>query len=124
MAALQNSDAGQYTAEYLTLRKSYQLIVAHFKSQPGDICDAFFQKGYVPPAVRDYVRTHGIPDSEKAQKLVDTLSDKVELDPNIFHGFMNFLKHEGPWADTIVEKLEEIFKKEQANLTFECESKL
>ena len=114
MAASPYSAPGQSTPEYLALQKSYRAVVTHFKAQPGDICDALFENGLIPPAVRDFVRNRSTLEEEKAQKLADTIIDKVELDPSVYHSFMSILKNEGPWADSIVEQLEEAFGAEQA----------
>ena len=120
MAATPTPNAGQSTPEYLTLRKSYTSLVAHITPQTGDISGALFEKGYIPPAVLDYVTTLAIPNNEKALKLVGALLAKVELDPSVYHGFMSILKSEGQSADTIVEQLEEAYKAEQATLA-ECD---
>ena len=114
MAASPHSDAGLSTSEYLAFQKSYRAVVTHFKAQPGDICDALFENGLIPPAVRDFVRNRSMLEEEKAHKLADTIIDKVELDPSVYHSFMSILKNEGPWAGSIVEQLEEAFKAEQA----------
>ena len=111
------SDVGQSTPEYLALRNSYRLVVTHVSTQTSDICGALFEKGYVPPAVLNYVATDGIPSDKKAEKVVNTLMTKVELDLNVYHDFMSILKSEGPWADNIVQQLEEAYKAEQAALT-------
>ena len=110
------SDIGQSTPEYLALRNSYRLVVTHVSTQTSDICGALFEKGYVPPAVLNYVTTDGIPSDKKAEKVVSTLMTKVELDPNVYHGFMSILKSEGPWADAIIKELEEAYKAEQSAL--------
>ena len=120
MAATPTPNAGQSTPEYLTLRKSYTSLVAHITPQTGDIGGALFEKGYVPPAVLDYVTTLAIPNNEKALKLVGALLAKVELDPSVYHGFISILKSEGQSADIIVEQLEEAYKAEQATLA-ECD---
>ena len=114
MASNNPSQAGQCTPEYLALRKSYRNVLAHITPQTGDVCGALFEKGYIPPNVRTYATTDAIPNDRKAQALLDTVIDKVELDPSVYHGFMELLKSEGPSADTIVEQLEEAFKVEQA----------
>ena len=88
--------------------------MSHFKSQLGDICDALFENGLIPPTVCDYVSTDGIQDEKKAKRLINALMGKVEADPSTYYRFMSVLKNEGPWADTIVEQLEEAFKAEQA----------
>ena len=117
MATSSSSDvAGQSTPEYLTLRNSYRVVLTHVSTQTNDVCDALFEKGYISPAVCDYVSTDAIPNERKARKLVRTLMAKVELDPSVYHGFMSILKSQGPWADTIVKQLEEAFKAEQSAL--------
>ena len=114
MATPPHSVTGVSTPEYLAFQKSFTAVVTHFKAQPGSICDALFEKNLIPPAVRDFVRNRSTLEEEKAQKLADTIIDKVELDPSVYHSFMSILKNEGPWADSIVEQLEEAFKAEQA----------
>ena len=120
MAATPTPNAGQSTPEYLTLRKSYTSLVAHITPQTGDIGGALFEKGYIPPAVLDYVTTAAVSNGEKAQRLVGALLAKVELDPSVYHGFISILKSEGQSADIIVEQLEEAYKAEQATLA-ECD---
>ena len=115
MASPNPSQAGQYTPEYLALRKSYRNVLSHITPQTGDICGALFEIGYIPPTVRTYATTDAIPNDRKAQALLDTVIDKVELDPSVFHIFVSILKSEGPSADIIVEQLEEAFKAELAN---------
>ena len=114
MAAPPHSAIGQSTPEYLALRKSYRAIVTYFKAQLGDTCDALFENGIIPPSVCDYVSTDAIPDLNKARRLLSALMDNVKSDPSVFHGFVSILKSEGPWADSIVEQLEEAFKAERA----------
>ena len=108
------STAGTSTSEYLALQKSYCAMVAHVRAGPQDICDALFEKGLVPSSLCHYVHTLAIPNEDKVRKLIDTLIDKVESDPSVYHGFLSILKNKGPWADSIVEQLEEAFKAEQA----------
>ena len=114
MAASPHSAPGQSTPEYLALRKSYRAVVTHFKAQPGDVCGSLFENGLIPPSVCDYVSTDAIPDSSKANRLMSILMDKVETDHRVYHNFISILKNEGPWADSIVEQLEEAFKAERA----------
>ena len=114
MATSSNPSDGQSTPHYVALRSSYRSLVAHFKAQPGDICDAFFEKGLITTAVRDFVRSRSVLEDEKAQKLMDSVIDKVELDPNVYYCLIGILKSEGRSADTIVEQLEEAFKAEKA----------
>ena len=107
-------DSGLSTPEYLAFRKCYMSVKTHICPQTGYICGALFEIGYIPTDVRIYATTYGIPNDKKAQTLVDTVIDKVGVDPSVFHGFMSILKNEGPWADSIVKQLEEAFRAEQA----------
>ena len=104
------------TPQYLTLRKSYRLLVTHITAQTGEFCDSLFEAGYISSSVRNYVRTDAFPEEKKAQKLMDTLIDKVESDVTVYYGFMDILKRGGPPANNTAAQLEEHFEKEQANL--------
>ena len=102
------------TPQYLTLRKSYRLLVTYITAQTGEFCDSLFEGGYISSSVRNYVRTDALPEDKKAQKLMDTLIDKVESDVSVYYGFMEILKRGGSPANDIVAQLEERFEKEQA----------
>ena len=95
------------TPQYLTLRKSYRLLVIYITPQTGEFCDYFFEAGYISSTVRNYVRTDALPEDKKAQKLMDTLIDKVESDVSVYYGFIEILKNGGPPANDIVAQLEE-----------------
>ena len=90
--------------EYKAFKKCYNVIVNNVKQQVGEICDSLYAKGYLTETVRDYTRTDGIPDLKKAQKLVDSVSDAIKLNPNVFHGFIAIL--EGPFNGDIVKILQ------------------
>ena len=98
------------TPEYLAFRKCYENVIATVKEQPGAICDALYAKGYVHTSVRDFTRNMSILDEVKAQKLVDTIIDRIEHDPNVFHGFVDIIK--GPSTDDIVRILQEAYDTE------------
>ncbi len=95
------------TPEYLTLRRSYLALITHVKEQPGTICDSLFAKGYISTTFRDFVRSRAHSDEEKAQKLMDTVLDKV--DRSVYYGFLEILKTEGRSAKPIIARLEECF---------------
>ncbi len=98
------------TPEYLAFQKYYENVIGTVKEQPGAICDALFAKGYVPTSVRDFTRNMSILDEVKAQKLVDTMIDRIGKDPNVFHGFVDILK--GPSTDDIVTLLQKAYDTE------------
>ena len=117
--ATSSKHAAQYstsTPQYLTLRKSYRLLVTHITAQTGEFCDSLFEGGYISSSVRNYVRIDALSEDKKAQRLMDTMIDKVESDVTVFYGFMDILKRGGPPANDIVAQLEEHFEKEQATL--------
>ncbi len=97
------------TPEYLTLRGSYKAVITHVKEQTGTICDSLFEKGYISTTVRDFVRSIAHSDEEKAEKLIDTVVDKVKHDRSVYCGFLEILKTEGPLAKSIIARLEECF---------------
>ena len=114
--ASHSTAADQFTFEYLTIRKSYRRLVSYFSQETEEICDALFEKGYITPPVRDYVRIETIQPRQKARKLADALIDMVGQKSSVFYGFLGILKNEGPSTDNIVQQLEEGFAAERAVL--------
>ena len=104
------------TPQYLTLRKSYRLLVTHITAQTGEFCNSLFEGGYISSSVRNYVRIDALSEDKKAQKLMDTVIDKVESDVSVYYGFIDILKSGGFPANDIVAQLEEQFQKQQSIL--------
>ena len=98
------------TPEYMTFRKCYPTIIHYVKKQPGTFCDALFANNYIPITVRDYTRNKYISDEEKAQKLTDTLIDRIEQELSVFHGFIKIIKEDGPWASNFFETIRECYE--------------
>ncbi len=109
LGTLSSAKASDSTPEYLTLRRSYLAVITHVKEQPGTICDSLFEKGYISTTVHVFVRSRAHSDEEKAQKLIDTVLDKVKHDRSVYYGFLEILKTEGPLAKSIIARLEECF---------------
>ena len=101
------------TPEYVTFRKCYPTIVHYVKEQPGAFCDVLFANSFIPPTVRDYARNRYINDEEKAQKITDTLIDRVQQDPSVFHGLIRIVEGDGPWADDFAQKLKTFYEAEK-----------
>ena len=102
------------TPEYLAFRKSYQTLIGTIKAEPNGYCDALFEKGYISPDVRDYIRTIGITTTDKARKIVDTVIDRVELNPSTFHGLLEILR--SPFSDDIAAELQHHYETECEHL--------
>ena len=93
------------TPESAAFQECYVELIATVKTQPGSICDACFSKGYISPNIRDCMRIDSVTNESKAQKLIDAISDKIELNPSVFHGFMELLK--SPSTDDMAKILQE-----------------
>ena len=91
--------------EYLAFKENFRMVVDAVADQPGDICDALFEKGYIPPDVRSFTRVTGQSEIEKARRLVDRVIDKIARNPKVFYGFVEILK--GPYTDDVVKALED-----------------
>ena len=100
--------------------KSYDLVTIYIRARLEDFSDALFKDGYISRDVYDYVRQDAVPDGRKAHKLADAVIDKVELDSRVFLGLMSILKSEGPQAHSIIEKIEDCLKAEQATFAEEA----
>ncbi len=95
--------------EYQAFRECYDLLVNNVTVQIGEICNSLFAEGYITETVRDYTRTDGIQNLKKAQQLVDSVSDGIKTNPNIFYGFIAILEAKGPFNDDIVRILQKTY---------------
>ena len=80
-------------------------LVSLVEKSPGSICDAMISKGFLSSEERNFIRMDSILPSDKARKLVDTMTDRVNHDPIAFHGFIKILETEGQWTDHVVKEL-------------------
>lgn len=103
-----SSKSGRSSPEYVTIRKCYQHIVSVVKESYGTIGDSLFSGGYIASALRDYIRMDSKTPIEKAQRLVDAIIDRVEHDPDTYHGFVEILDEQGSWTNILVKKLREL----------------
>ena len=79
------------SSEYLVFRKNYRAVIDTVKADPDGFCDALFEQGYISTEVRNFTRDLKIKELVKARKLVDTVLDRIEQDPKVFHGFLEVL---------------------------------
>ena len=104
MATLTGSDT---TPEYVAFRKCYPELISAVSAQADTFCNALFAKGYISESVRNFTRNRAFLDDEKAGKLLDTVIDRIKLNPSVFHGFLEILK--APSTDDIAETLQHHF---------------
>ncbi len=103
-----SADLGEST-EYRTLRNCYPELVEHVKLQLTTISSALFSKSYIPNNIHEDSTSDGVSDEKKAKKLLDAVLAKVKLNPDTYHGFVDILGREGPWADDIIKHLKDHF---------------
>ena len=89
----------------------YELVIGVVSSDPGSLCDALFAKGCITKHVKNYTRNDSVLAEDKARKLIDCVIDQIELDPNVFHEFVEALK--SPHYSKVEEKLNEYYKTEK-----------
>ena len=82
--------------EYLTIRECYPHLVSVVKDSYDTIGDHLFSKGYVSRKTRNFIRMDSKMPTEKAQKLLDTILDRIVYRPNVFDDFIEILENEGP----------------------------
>ena len=96
--------------EYLTIRKCYPHLVSIVKDSYDTIGDRLFSKGYVSSKIRNFIRMDSKMPTEKAQKLLDTIIDRIMYYPNVFDGLIEILEKEGPSTSDLVRELHEVYK--------------
>ena len=103
-----NTHTSTTTPEYLTLQKCYPLIIVAVKADSGCLCDILFSKSLIPKSVKKYTQMDSVLDEDKARKLIDNVMDQIELDPSVFHEFVEALN--SPHYSKLKEKLNECYQ--------------
>ena len=75
--------------------KCYPRLVSLVEKSPNTFCDVMISKGYISPEQRNFIRMDTVLPSDKARKLVDAMTDRVQLDPTSYSDFIEILGSEG-----------------------------
>ena len=113
MASISQLCPSTSTPEYVTFRKCYSTIINYMCEHLGHFCDKLFSKGFISPEVRNQARNVSKTERERAQTLADTLIDRIEQKPSVFHGFINIIEEDGPWASDFLITLKECYEAEE-----------
>ena len=113
MASISQLRPSTSTPEYMTFRKCYPTIINYMSEHLGHFCDKLFSKGYISPEVRNIARNASKTERERAQKLADTLIDRIEQNPGVFHGFIKIIEEDGPWASDFIATLKDCHEAEE-----------
>ena len=95
---------------YETMCECYPQLVALIQQSPSTIGNALFSRNFLAPSVRNFVHDRMVSETEKAQKLVDTMTDRIQHFPSSFNDFVEILKKEGPWTSEMVKELRHLYR--------------
>ena len=96
--------------EYLTIRECYPHLVSVVKDSYDTIGDRLFSQGYISRKIRNFIRMDSKMPTEKAQKLLYTIIDRIVYHPNVFDDFIEILEKEGPSTSDVVRELRDVYK--------------
>ena len=60
--------------------------------------------------MRNFVNDRMVSETEKAQRLVDTMTDRIQHFPDSFNDFIDVLEKEGPWTNDMVQELRDLHR--------------
>ena len=60
--------------------------------------------------MRNFVNDRMVSETEKAQRLVDTMTDRIQHFPYSFNEFVAVLENEGPWTSDFVKELRDLYR--------------
>ena len=103
-----NTHLSTTTPEYLTLQKRYRSIVLAVKADLGCLCDILFSKSLIPMSIKNYTQMDSVFDEDKARKVIDNVMNRIELDPGVFHEFVEALN--SPHFSKLKETLNECYQ--------------
>ena len=96
--------------EYETMCECCPKLVALIRQSPSTIGNALFARNFLAPNVRNFVNDRMVSETEKAQKLVDTMTDRIQHYPSSFNDFVQILEKEGPWTSDMVKELRDLYR--------------
>ena len=97
--------------EYKTLSKCYDDLLSTLQLSPGDIACCSAMRQIIPPGVLDYVKNPYHDDSDKAQRLLDSVLKQVKIHSQYYHLFTSALEAAGTWTEFTVAKLKSAYSK-------------
>ena len=96
--------------EYETMCECCPKLVTLIRQSPSTIGNALFARNFLAPNVRNFVNDRMVSETEKAQRLVDTMTDRIQHFPDSFNDFIDVLEKEGPWTSDMVKELRDLFR--------------
>ena len=96
--------------EYKTMCECCPKLVTLIRQSPSTIGNALFARNFLAPNVRNFVNDRMVSETEKAQRLVDTMTDRIQHFPDSFNDFVDVLEKEGPWTNDMVKELCDLYK--------------
>ena len=96
--------------EYETMCECCPKLVTLIRQSPSTIGNALFARNFLAPNVRNFVNDRMVSETEKAQRLVDTMTDRIQHFPDSFNDFLQILEKEGPWTSDMVKELRDLFR--------------
>ncbi len=98
-----------HSPEYLSFQENFEALVSTFKAQPAAYADSLFSNGYIPDEILEFSRLNGVMDSDKSRKILDAIIHRIELNPSVFHSFIEAIA--GPSTDDVVKKLHDSYER-------------
>lgn len=105
------SKRGKDTAEYQTMVDCNNVITNSFKANLVSISEVLHREGFIPKAVAEEMgEVSGLSRRDKAAKLRNLITDKVEQDVVMFYRFCDILKKNeaGDVAEILTQQFAEL----------------
>ncbi len=112
----------EQTPEFLALERSCETLITGMKMDPISVCNALVSEGLIPPLVREYCSSSAKLDSEKSQKLFNTIMDRVEINPAVYHKIMAKLESH-KWLEDCLDIIRRNYEAEKAKAKTPKETK-
>ncbi len=116
MATNQHSAVPKYSnqvplsIEYRTIRKCTSVLIDLVKSSLSTIGPALFAEEYIGENTRDHIGPSSkLSDVDRAQIVVDLITDQVRADPSMYNNFITLLEKEGAWVDSFLKNVKQTY---------------
>ncbi len=100
--------------EFLALEQSCETLITGIKMDPNLVCIALVSERLIPPIVREYCSSSAKLDSEKGQKLFETMVNHVKTKPAVYHTIVEKLEASCDWLKNCLVILRRNYEAEKA----------
>ncbi len=111
-----NPRARSSSPEDKAFQESYDLLVKSIQQNYSSLGDALYSREFISQELKNRL-LGGESDDNKARSILNSIETSIEQDPKVYHTFVDVLKAQGPYNNSIVKRLKNCFESHSTKAT-------